>query len=321
MLLIFFLSFIFSELKSYSVIRNLEIINKNFILTKNILVSDSHKELELKNETPIKLIRTFIIDNEIYYLIINRSTLDAYIVRENIVLHNSKEDKNKNTKLDLMLQKYKEKPLKFRESNNTKNDKMQFFLTIDMCPSSKNYYDDDILYDWLKNISKEDKIKIPLGISITKSWAEKHKKGFDKIRNTKEFNISWINHSSTHPLSSKEGIKNYLFMTDKNVNFEKEILDLEEFLLNKGEIPSIFFRFPGLIYNQELLCKLNKMSLIALDSDTWINKEEHLKNNSIVLIHGNGNERDGIYKFKKEYSILKKNKQIDKLSFFNIKDL
>ncbi len=68
----------------------------------------------------------------------------------------------------------------------------------------------------------------------------------------------------------------------------------EKLLLQRGLIPSVFFRYPGLVANETLLLKLNKLSIIPLGSDAWLAKKEIPKAGSIILVHGNSNEHEGI---------------------------
>ena len=65
-------------------------------------------------------------------------------------------------------------------------------------------------------------------------------------------------------------------------------------MLEQGIIPSSFFRFPGLISNQQLIAELRAMSLIPVGSNAWLACGQNPKPGSIILVHGNGNEPKGI---------------------------
>ena len=67
-------------------------------------------------------------------------------------------------------------------------------------------------------------------------------------------------------------------------------------LLENGLIPSPFFRFPGLVADGGLLEKLRQLSLIPIGSDAWLAKGENPANGSFILVHGNGNEPQGVRK-------------------------
>ncbi|ASV33309.1 hypothetical protein GWK90_09385 [Candidatus Hamiltonella defensa] len=68
----------------------------------------------------------------------------------------------------------------------------------------------------------------------------------------------------------------------------------EKLLLEKNELPSVFFRFPGLVSDEKTVKKVNQFGLIPVGSDAWLAKGEKAKPGSIILIHGNGNEPKGI---------------------------
>ena len=95
---------------------------------------------------------------------------------------------------------------------------------------------------------------------------------------------------------------NFLLLSDTVI--QSEILDTERILVENGEIPSIFFRFPGLISDENFLVELKKYGLVQLGSGAWISKMEEgdiIEKGDIILIHGNGNEErkalEVLYKF------------------------
>ncbi|MXV51086.1 hypothetical protein GS399_08900 [Pedobacter sp. HMF7647] len=69
----------------------------------------------------------------------------------------------------------------------------------------------------------------------------------------------------------------------------------------------MFFRFPGLVSDQQIVDKVLSYGLIPVGSDAWLAKGEQAKTGSIVLIHGNGNEEIGVQDF---IQLLKK-EQVD----------
>lgn len=60
-------------------------------------------------------------------------------------------------------------------------------------------------------------------------------------------------------------------------------------MLSQGLVPSIFFRFPGLISSDNLINQLKSWGLIPLGANAWLGNGQKIKNGSIILIHGNGN--------------------------------
>lgn len=98
-------------------------------------------------------------------------------------------------------------------------------------------------------------------------------------------------------------------------SFEEEILEVEKMLILNGELPSILFRFPGLISNKNLIENLvKKYSLIPLGTNNWLAKEEKsIESGDIILVHGNLNEHKGIEIFNNNISKYKLGTIIDAL--------
>jgi len=105
------------------------------------------------------------------------------------------------------------------------------------------------------------------------------------------------------------------FVLSKEENLEKDILDNEKYLIENGVVPSVFFRFPGLISNRDAILKVKKFGLITIGSNAWLAKGENIKEGSIILVHGNKNEPKGVDIFLK----LLKDKKIKSLnSLYNL---
>ena len=168
-------------------------------------------------------------------------------------------------------------------------------LTIDMCPSTKVSYDLELFESLIKH-----RRGTPVTISMTKKWALQHPEDFKQLKawdKSQALKITWMNHGSMHPY--KKGIaldKN--FINQKDVNFEKEVLDNEDFLIKEGCVPSIFYRFAGLVSNDKAYDLLIKeLGLVPIGSQAWLAKGEMIKKGSIVLVHGNKNESLGVKLF------------------------
>ena len=65
-------------------------------------------------------------------------------------------------------------------------------------------------------------------------------------------------------------------------------------LIENGLLPSPFFRFPGLVSDRKLIEQLRALSLIPIGADAWLAKGETPHPGSIILVHANGNEPEGI---------------------------
>lgn len=166
------------------------------------------------------------------------------------------------------------------------------FLTIDLCPSQKKL--DYELFRFIEVYSKGE--PAPVAIAVSGKWLKKHAEGFKWLINeakAKRLDITWVNHSYSHPYKGGILPEEDFLLLDKN-NFEEEALLNESLMLESGIIPSPFFRFPGLVADRELLSRLKKLALIPIGSDAWLAKGQTPKNGSVILVHGNGNEPAGV---------------------------
>lgn len=174
-----------------------------------------------------------------------------------------------------------------------------FALTVDMCQSRKAW--DKNLFEWAVRLSETTGAPVPIGIAMTGGWAQAHPNELEQIvawQTSKKLDVTWINHSKTHPLHCLDSAcRRAEFLTAESVDFDEEVLGLERALLARGLLPSVIFRFPGLIHDASRLTRLNELSLMAIDADAWIAKDEGIKPRAVVLVHGNGNEPPGITGF------------------------
>lgn len=177
-------------------------------------------------------------------------------------------------------------------------------LTIDLCPSLKRL--DRELFIRIRSHFNENERPIPLAICVAGGWIKSHQADLDWLKKQVAdsiLDIDWVNHSYHHFVSDSLPI-NKNFMLRPSTNVENEILENEKLMISKGLVPSVFFRFPGLISNKKLFSKVLCYGLLPLGSDAWLAKNQNPKPGSIVLIHGNGNEPLGIKKF---YELLDNN--------------
>jgi len=168
------------------------------------------------------------------------------------------------------------------------------FLTVDMCPSTKPF--EKRLFNKLVMMSKKTKQAIPVAISISGLWMLKHEKEFNWLlaqQQNNKLKIIWINHSFSHVFYRDVPFDNN-FLIVPRTNLEFEIIESEKSLLEKGQLPSVFFRLPGLVSNEKIISKLSDFGLIPIGSDAWLFHNEQPINGSIILVHGNGNEPEGI---------------------------
>ncbi|RAJ25388.1 polysaccharide deacetylase family protein [Pedobacter cryoconitis] len=172
-------------------------------------------------------------------------------------------------------------------------------LTIDLCPSHKPL--DRIIFTSLITEFAKIEQPVPVALSITGRWMLTHTDDLNWLKELvakKEIDITWIDHSFNHHVSPTAPLKtNFLLEPGTDMNFE--ILGTELAMLQHGLIPSVFFRFPGLVSDQRVVDKVLAYGIIPIGSDAWLAKGQKPAAGSIVLIHGNGNEPVGVADFIK----------------------
>jgi len=252
------------------------------------------------------VIRKFIKNKNEYFLMINPKNLESSIISEKnctAIKSNFSEIKNKfsETKYLRLLDESKANAMLLQDAGITHSlpTEAGINLTIDLCPSNhplnKNIF--IALLKAFKNIEKP----IPLAIAVSGYWINNHKNELNwikELQSENEIDICWINHSLTHHYNKSKPLNNN-FMLMKKTNVTFEILGNEKKMIENDLLPSVFFRFPGLISNEALIDTVYNYGLITVGSDAWLAKGNKANAGSIVLIHGNGNETIGVSEFLK----------------------
>ncbi|WP_374949521.1 polysaccharide deacetylase [Mucilaginibacter sp.] len=170
-------------------------------------------------------------------------------------------------------------------------------LTADLCPSHRPL-DRQIFTDIIAGFKKVE-TPVPIALSVSGLWMRHHLQDIAWLKQLQaghEINITWINHSFNHRVSTKSPLKtNFLLEPGTDINYE--VLETEKAMLANGLLPSVFFRFPGLVSDQQLVYKITNFGLIPIGTDAWLAKGQQPHSGSIVLIHGNGNEPVGVKDF------------------------
>ena len=170
-------------------------------------------------------------------------------------------------------------------------------LTADLCPSHRPL-DRRIFTDIIQGFQQVER-PVPVALSISGIWMRQHQADLDwlkQLQKNHDINITWINHSFNHRVSLKAPLKmNFLLEPGTDINYE--VLETEKAMLKNGLLPSVFFRFPGLVSDQQLVYRITDFGLIPIGTDAWLAKGQQPNAGSIVLIHGNGNEPVGVADF------------------------
>jgi len=172
-------------------------------------------------------------------------------------------------------------------------------LTIDLCPSHKSL--DRIIFTSL--ISEFGKIEkpVPVALSLSGRFLLTHMEDINWLKGLEkkgDIIITWINHTYNHHYDPKAPLQeNFLLKPGTDIDFE--VLGTEIAMLQNGLMPSVFFRFPGLVSDNKIVDTITNYGLIPIGSDAWLAKGQNGTSGSIVLIHGNGNEPVGVNDFIK----------------------
>ena len=246
------------------------------------------------------IIRQYRSNNVPFLLLVNPVTLESSTVRAADIdlTGNISIETVRNTPFVMALDRYTAPPYKLQNHGavHAAHPVNGIFLTVDMCPSRRPFEKD--FFAALADLSRQSGRGTPLAIAITGNWLENHRDDLDwivqQIKNGK-LAVTWVNHSSTHPYDSGAPLQRN-FLLSPGIDFSREVLTTERFLLEKGLLPSPFFRFPGLVADGKLIQRLRELALIPIGSDAWLAKGETPKRGSFILVHGNGNEPQGIRK-------------------------
>jgi hypothetical protein len=170
-------------------------------------------------------------------------------------------------------------------------------LTIDLCPSSRPL--DRIVFEDLIGAIGQVEKPVPVAISITGRWIIAHPDDLNWLKDlvkAGELSVVWINHSYNHYTGKNVPLK-MNFLLEPGTDIKAEVLNTEIAMLQHNIIPSVFFRFPGLVSDRAIYDKILDFGLIPVGSDAWLAKGQQPTFGSIVLIHANGNEPVGVRDF------------------------
>jgi hypothetical protein len=252
------------------------------------------------------ILRRFENEGKTFYLLVNPQTLATKIDETNFYEVKSMTIAEartffKNTPYQKALQKAESQSVKLQDAGIESGvpKEMGISLTADLCPSHRPL-DRRIFTDIITEFKKVEH-PVPIALSITGIWMRQHQQDLEwlkQLQQNQEIYITWINHSFNHRVSLKAPLKdNFLLEPGTDINYE--VLETEKSMLKNGLLPSVFFRFPGLVSDKQLVYQVTDFGLIPVGTDAWLAKGQAPQAGSIVLIHGNGNEPVGVNDFIK----------------------
>ena len=171
------------------------------------------------------------------------------------------------------------------------------YLTADLCPTRRLL--DRTLFTRLIGEYGTFKRPVPIAIAVSGTWLEKHEedlKWLQGLAANNDLSVTWVNHTYHHRHKKRVPLwKNFLL--DMGSNLKEEIMKNEISMLEAGLVPSVFFRFPGLVSNRTIFGRVIGFGLVPLGSNAWLGKKQWPVSGSIILVHANGEEPAGIKRF------------------------
>jgi len=278
--------------KSAHKVANFKVIFVQGVLTSPV---EALKELNqapelLSEETELVLLREISLDDLNYVLAVQPRSLVSYLILQSSLGESfQRSDLNANLPYFKLLRKAAHEPIaEFTANPEAVNGKIPIVLSLDFCPSVHRA-DFDFIEHLPNYFSSPNWIAFMSG-----KWIKAHPQELQRLV---DLNVSgkqqiiFANHSFQHPHKAP-------FIADSKLDFKADTLKAEEVFLERGIAPAMFYRFPGLISNTTTLNTLNSLGYIAISSKAWIAKRQLPVKGSIVLLHGNGNEKNGINEFK-----------------------
>lgn len=166
-------------------------------------------------------------------------------------------------------------------------------LTVDLCPSRRAF--EHSFFSALTSRAKQEDKAVPVALCVSGLWLQDNETLVDRLidRSATGLDITWVNHSFSHAYYADKATE-HNFLLYPGTHLRSEIFETERMLLARGLCPSVFFRLPGLVSDDDVLRTLRSLGLIPLGADAWLAKDQRPRDGSIVLVHGNGNEPQGI---------------------------
>lgn len=193
-------------------------------------------------------------------------------------------------------------------------------LTVDLCPSKAPL--DRFLFSAIIKEFRQIVKPVPVALALSGLWMENHVADLEWLRSLEregKISILWINHSYNHRVKRKTPLrKNFLLSGDTVI--DEEILKTEKKMLESGIIPSVFFRFPGLVSDPRLFYQVTAFGLIPVGSDAWLGKKQWPREGSIVLVHANGHEPVGLKRFMHLLNINRRKIRDGRWSLYDLRE-
>jgi peptidoglycan/xylan/chitin deacetylase (PgdA/CDA1 family) len=286
-------------------IENLQTAHEVVVTTRKIQILRSlYKTDDTEELVPgaSLLIRRKVTLDKVPYVIVTDCgpSLRSYLIKEKTLRQGTAAARLTNSVWEnahtaLMLASDKKEAL--QHGSRTKLKK-SVCVTIDMCWSVRPFEVD--LFKLLRETGRNAKRMIHPVVFISGRWMEQHPGEMHSLidlDSAPNVEVTFGLHSWIHPKTGE-------FMNELSPQKVREdTLRLESKLLEWGIVPTVYYRFPGLVHDTVRLREILSLDLLPIDCESWMallerkNKgpfAQPIQNGSIILVHGNGNEPDGI---------------------------
>lgn len=243
--------------------------------------------------------RRVAIDSKPYFLVTGAdSELQSYLVAKREL-----ESKTKLAKLDgTAWEKYSswfhqqaadERALRFGDRDKLHHN---VSLTVDLCWSLRRFEGD--FFRSLPQLARQREQDVHAAVFVSGRWLQQHPTEMEALIDLDQqpgVQLTWGLHSWAHPKAAG-------FLNDFSPEqLREDTFQLERSLLQWGIVPTVYYRFPGLIHDRTRLEEVLRLDLFPVDCESWIallgssHPYAHpVTDGSIILVHGNGNEPKGI---------------------------
>jgi hypothetical protein len=253
------------------------------------------------------VLRKFFLNDKEYYLAANPRTLESELVpagKYPILKRTLKEIQAKNGDLAYfkVLRRAGENSRRLLNAGITHilSRRPGMYITADLCPTRRPL--DRLFFMQLVSTCGKRGEAVPVAIALSGLWLKKHAQDLRWIQEREQkgdIEVIWINHTYHHRYQKKEPWwRNFLLDRKKN-DIHAEIILNEIAMIESGLLPSLFFRFPGLVSDRKLFAQVTDMGLIPVGSDAWLGKKQWPREGSIILVHANGQEPVGTKRFSR----------------------
>lgn len=298
----------------------------SFAISAHARPVSNYQTVNLECAGGLRALRAFTQDGRDQLLVVNTKTLKTS-VRATNALACKVGRSNKLTAYDKALEKYSAPtpvgfngwPLEsfanfgFKQFPvNCGGHARPMVLTADLCPSHKAT---DRAY--LAAAATIHPVATPIVLAVSGQWMRTHTEDIAWIKQQK-LAITFANHSDRHAYTRHVPYQQNFMTQETPAEFQQEIFEAEKTMLENGLVPSIFFRFPGLMSTRAQIAQLKDLGLITLGTTAWlaldgsVNKpfSDYFRRNGptgfasdqkaapgrVILTHANGNEFYGVVK-------------------------